>query len=159
MDSINNLVSPEWLQDHLSDQNLVILEVYQPNNKAKLKSDILESIYGSILVDIRSDFSDPNGTFPNTFPSRNQFETSCNRLGIGNESNVIIIDRLGIYASPRLWFIFKVMGHKNVAVLNGGLPAWKDRKYEVLNKEKVIVLKKNYSAQPIPELVKSISDM
>jgi len=156
---INNIVSPEWLHDHLLDQNLVILEVYQANNKAGLKSDTLKSIKGSIPVDLKSDFSDPNGTFPNTFPTRNQFETTCNRLGLSNESKVIIVDRLGIYTSPRLWFIFKAMGHKNVAVLNGGLPAWKDNEYEVFNNMKDIVPKENYSAQPIPQLIKRISDI
>ena len=38
-------------------------------------------------------------------------------------------DNLGVYSSPRVWWMFTVMGHKNIAVLNGGLPEWKKNNF------------------------------
>ncbi len=156
MDSIRYIVSSKWLQDHLLDDDLVILEVFQIKNKAGLDTAIEGSIKGSIPVSIKSDFSDPNGHFSNTFPTTNQFATACNRFGISNDSKVVIVDKLGIYTSPRLWFLFRAMGHKNVAILNGGLPAWKQEGYETINKLNVPIPTVNYNAQLLPEYLKNI---
>ena len=57
-------------------------------------------------------------------PSPEYFSKEVQKLGINNESTIVIYDHYGIYSSPRAWWLFKVMGHKNVAVLNGGFPAW-----------------------------------
>lgn len=159
MASIKNIVSPEWLNDHLLDDDLVILEVCQKKNIVRLSIDILYSISGSIPVDLKSDFGDPNGRFPNTFPTVEQFETTCNRLGISNDSKVVIIDRLGIYTSPRIWFLFRAMGHQNIAILDGGLPAWIDEGYEIVDIPNVPKEKGNYLAQLDRKFVRSIEDI
>ena len=158
-DSIKHIVSPKWLHKHLLDDNLVILEVYQTKNKTGLSSDIIGSILGTIPVDLKSDFSDPNSCFSNTFPTVSKFVDSCNKLGISNNNKIIIVDRLGIYTSPRLWFIFKAMGHHNVAVLNGGLPGWKYEGYEVINKPYYYKPKVGYYTKLVPEFVNTIFDI
>ena len=155
MGTIKHIVSAKWLHDHLADDDLVILEVCQTKNKAELRFDLSGSICGSIPVDIKLDFSDPTGCFPNTFPSAKQFEATCKRLDISNNSKVIIVDRLGIYSSPRIWFLFRAMGHENVAVLDGGLPGWIGRKYDVVDYLTVPKGKGNYSAQPNSNFVKN----
>jgi thiosulfate/3-mercaptopyruvate sulfurtransferase len=48
-----------------------------------------------------------------------------------------VYDNMGIYASPRVWWMFKSMGHKNIAVLDGGLPEWikKENPIEKIQKQ------------------------
>jgi thiosulfate/3-mercaptopyruvate sulfurtransferase len=158
VDTIEHIISPNWLNDHLFDDDLVILEVGQKKNEVGLDLDN-HSISGSIKVNLGSDFGDPNGQFPNTFPTVTQFESTCNRFGISNESKVIIVDRLGIYSSPRIWFLFKAMGHENVAVLDGGLPAWINEGFEVVDLPNVFIEKGNYCARLDPQIVKGIEDI
>lgn len=159
MSAVKNIVSPKWLHDHMKDDDLVILEVCQTKNKAGLSFDVSGRISGSISVDLKLDFSDLAGNFSNSFPSETHFEYTCNRLGISNDTKVIIIDRLGIYTSPRIWFLFRAMGHENVAVLDGGLPAWINDGYEVIDQPKDLKEKGNYRAQLDFKSVKSIEDV
>ncbi|WP_164003016.1 sulfurtransferase [Pyxidicoccus caerfyrddinensis] len=57
-------------------------------------------------------------------PSPEHFEREARKLGINRDSVVVVYDRVGLYSSPRAWWMFKAMGHSQVAVLDGGLPAW-----------------------------------
>ncbi|MCL4106228.1 UNVERIFIED_CONTAM: hypothetical protein GTU68_061070 [Idotea baltica] len=52
------------------------------------------------------------------------FEAGCQRLGIGQDSLIVVYDNQGIYSSPRAWWMFQAMGHEQVFVLDGGLPEW-----------------------------------
>jgi len=150
------VVSNTWLNKHIDDPELIILEVYQKINKAGLEFDKKGHIKGSILVDLKADFSDTSGQYSNTFPTKEIFENTCKRLDIQNTSKVIIVDRLGIYTSPRLWYIFKTMGHTNVAVLDGGLPAWITEGFEVVEKNDLPNEESSYTAHPNLEPIKSI---
>ena len=46
-------------------------------------------------------------------------------LGISDTDTIVIYDTKGVWTATRGWWVFTIMGHKNVAVLNGGLPKWK----------------------------------
>jgi len=74
--------------------------------------------------ELKKDFSDPTSSLSHTMPSSKQFQTAARKLGINIDSQIVIYDDLGIYSSPRAWWMFKAMGHENVAVLDGGLPKW-----------------------------------
>ena len=58
-------------------------------------------------------------------PSPEHFTEEVRRLGVNQSSTVIVYDQRGLYSAPRAWWMFKVMGHEKVAVLDGGLEAWK----------------------------------
>ncbi len=121
----NPLVSSEWLSENMNLKDLVILDASPLKNASGKQTEIKnKKIPGARFFDIKKVFSDPNSTFPNTFPSIEQFEHGCQTLGISNSSKIIVYDNLGIYTSPRVWWMFKTMGHKDVAVLDGGLPNW-----------------------------------
>ena len=47
------------------------------------------------------------------------------RMGIGDGHHVIAYDGTGLFSAPRIWWMFKAMGHENVSVLDGGFPKWK----------------------------------
>ncbi|KAJ3118954.1 hypothetical protein HDU96_005191 [Phlyctochytrium bullatum] len=67
---------------------------------------------------------DPLSTLPTILPLENEFAAHMDRLNITEKDHVILYDSTGIMTSPRVWWMFKAMGHKNVSVLDGGLRKW-----------------------------------
>jgi len=62
---------------------------------------------------------------PHTLPSAEDFAAAVGEMGIGNDDEVIVYDQSGMaMAAARVWWMFRVFGHSNVKVLNGGLPLW-----------------------------------
>lgn len=119
------LVTVEWLKEHLNDPELIVLDSSLDKNMEGADPEFLgQVIAGARFFDLKNDFSDTNGEFPNTFPSKEKFEESARKLGINNSNTIVVYDNLGIYTSPRVWWMFKRMGHDNVFVLDGGLPEW-----------------------------------
>jgi thiosulfate/3-mercaptopyruvate sulfurtransferase len=89
-----------------------------------------ETIPGSLFFDIEKDFSDPTSGLPHTLINAKEFETKARALGINKDSTIIVFDAYGVYSSPRAWWMFKIMGHGKVFVVNGGLIAWKQAGFE-----------------------------
>jgi len=122
---IETLVSSEWLKDNMSDPDLIILDASLQENKAGLKTNLgAIQIANARKFDLETAFSDVSSCYPNTLLSPEAFETACRNLGINKTSKLVVYDNLGVYSSPRVWWMFKVMGHKDIAVLDGGLPDW-----------------------------------
>ncbi len=122
------IVSIEWLVTHINHPNLVILDATKTKVGQKELSEEAKTkrIPRARHFDLQNTFKDQEATLPNTMPSPEYFEIETRKIGINNESIIVIYDHHGVYSSPRAWWIFKTMGHENVAVLNGGFPAWKD---------------------------------
>lgn len=121
----NPLLDTEEFQKLSSDSKAVILDASRPKPGQKdYERD--QFIPGSRIFDYSQDFAAPNAPYPNTVPSSTYFEEKAQKLGINNDSILLIYDCHGIFSAPRAWFMFCAMGHKNVYVLNGGLPAWID---------------------------------
>lgn len=124
------MVTADWLNNHLDNENLVLLDARQGDNKAGLTSSFENvQIKNAIHFDIKDVFSDLNSPFPNMLLNAVDFEKKCQALGINSSSQIVVYDDLGIYTSPRVWWMFRAMGHKNIAVLNGGLPEWVTKGY------------------------------
>ncbi|MEY3236492.1 MAG: 3-mercaptopyruvate sulfurtransferase [Bacteroidota bacterium] len=127
----NSVVSSQWLFENLNNPSLIILDASQPSNQAGKKSKFENlQIKGARYFDLKNTFSDANGEFPNTLPSQENFEKEVRKIGINKSSKIVVYDNLGIYTSPRVWWMFKAMGHDDVAVLDGGLPDWIDQGFE-----------------------------
>ncbi|NVK56718.1 MAG: sulfurtransferase [Alteromonadaceae bacterium] len=86
---------------------------------------------GAIKFDLDGEGSDHSSALPHTLPAPESLAVLLGQLGVSNHSNIIVYDNLGMFSAPRLWWMLKSLGHKNVAVLNGGLPAWKVAGYPV----------------------------
>ena len=84
--------------------------------------------------------------FPNTFPSIEKFENSCENLGINNSSIIVVYDALGVFSSARVWWMFKTFGHEKVYLLNGGLPDWINNKFPIEKLQKNIFKKGTFKA-------------
>ena len=149
----STIVSSKWLSDNFDNPDLVLLDASQPNDKSK--SNMLK-IKGARPFDIKSSFSDNSSSFPNTFPSKKQFEDNCQELGISSSSKIVVYDSLGIYTSPRVWWMFKAMGHNDIAVLDGGLPEWIAEGFETETIVERKYLKGNFKATIQSEMIRSI---
>ena len=66
----------------------------------------------------------PQGYVGHMLPSPSTFAQACTNLGINNDDHLLFYDTLGLFSSPRAAFTFKVFGHKNISILDGGLPAY-----------------------------------
>jgi thiosulfate/3-mercaptopyruvate sulfurtransferase len=82
------------------------------------------TIASSQRFDLNKNFSDLSSSLPHTMPSAEQFQQQARALGINNDAQIVVFDDQGVFSAARAWYMFKSMGHKNVAVLDGGLPAW-----------------------------------
>ncbi len=143
-----NLVSVEWLKKHLYDDKLVVLDatIGKLINTESELSRSSKQIPTAQFFDIKKKFSHINAKFPNTFPSKTQFEKEVRTLGINNDSVIVVYDDKGIYSSARAWWLFKSFGHHKIAVLDGGLPNWTSKGYNVEARHSVITSKGNFIA-------------
>jgi len=80
-------------------------------------------IPGALAFDIDT-VKDKRSSLPHMLPEPDVFARHVETLGISNDSELIIYDRIGLFSAPRVWWTFRVMGHDNVRVMAGGLPAW-----------------------------------
>jgi len=126
MDNRSNvLVTPEWLADNLSNVKVVDASWCMPNEKKDVRADFAKlRLPGSVLFDI-DDVADKATPLPHMVPSVEQFEKQVGMLGINADDYVVAYDTSGKYvASARVWWTFRLFGHKKIAVLEGGLPKW-----------------------------------
>ena len=152
-------MSVTWLNEYLTSPDLVILDASIP----KVTGD--ETIINEVQIpsarffDLKNKFSDVSAPFPTTFPYEEQFTKSAQELGINKDSAIVIYDDKGIYSSPRAWWLFKAFGHDNVAVLDGGFPAWKNEDLKVEQKQNYSGKSGNFQARYRPELMKFFEDV
>ncbi|SFU22394.1 sulfurtransferase [Mesorhizobium sp. YR577] len=118
------LVEPAWLSDHLGDPSVVVLDCiwYVPEAG---KSGLDEYRQGHIptaqYIDLNA-VSDARSPFVNMLPPAEQFAAEVGRLGIGDNTMVVVYD--SSYVSARLWWMFRLFGHDKVRILNGGMRRW-----------------------------------
>lgn len=120
------IVSTDWLYAHLDATNLVILNGTIPKVINADFSQETQQIPNTRFFDLKKVFSVQNAPFPNTMLDVKAFTQEAQKLGIQHDSAIVVYDELGIYASPRVWLMFKAMGFDNIAVLDGGFPVWKE---------------------------------
>ncbi|MFT7052530.1 MAG: thiosulfate/3-mercaptopyruvate sulfurtransferase [Psychromonas sp.] len=123
----DSLVTINWLEKHLCHPDLVILDGswHMPSVKRDGKLEYLKQrISGARFFDFDREICHSASTLPHMMPSESDFQASVQNLGINQSSVIVVYDTLGIFSSPRVWWMFKTMGFENVAVLDGGFPAW-----------------------------------
>ena len=157
---MNEVVSVDWLNKHIKDEKLILLDASFPKIGGNESSELDNiTIPGARFFDLKGNFSDTSSPFPNTMPSEEQFERECKKLGINQDSTLIVFDNKGIYSSPRIWWMFKVMGHDKVSVLNGGLPEWINKGFNTCQREIKTYELGNFKAQLHTTFVKNYEDI
>ena len=122
------LVSTEWLAAHLSAPDVRIVDGswYLPTARRDAKAEYAEwHIPGAVFFDI-DEIADTSNPLPHMLPSPEKFAARVRKLGLGDGNRIVVYDGAGLYSAARVWWTFRVFGHDDVAVLDGGLPKWLD---------------------------------
>ena len=126
----SSLVGINWLAQNLEAENLVVLDASVPPVVPGYVSintgGEFHAIPGARRFDYDQKIRKPNSALPHMMPTAELFQQEVRNLGIDRDVAIVVYDDVGLYASPRAWWMFKAMGHAQVAVLDGGLPAWID---------------------------------
>jgi len=155
-DEPTRLVSTDWLAKHSQDPDLRILDAswYLPGeNRNPLEEYSKSHIPGALFFDI-DEIADKDTHLPHMVPSQELFATRVRKMGIDNGHQIVVYDTAGIFSSPRVWWLFKLMGHKDIAVLDGGFPKWLEEGREVEDVPPQ-VNERHYYSRKQAQLVKS----
>ena len=122
------LVDVNWLQDNLLATELVILDAsvppVVPGYESLNTKERFQAIPGARRFDYDTKICKQDSSLPHMMPGADLFTEEVRKLGINSDSVIVIYDDIGIYSSPRAWWMLRAMGHEQVAVLDGGLRAW-----------------------------------
>lgn len=125
-DDPKTLVSTEWLHAHLKDPDLRILDgsyyLPQMGRDPRAEYDAVH-IPNARFFDI-DDVSDHGSDLPHMVPPVEKFMSRMRAMGVGDGHQVVVYDGMGLFSAARVWWLFKLMGQNNIAVLDGGLPKW-----------------------------------
>jgi len=122
------LISTEELARQLSAPDLRVVDAttFMPGVKRDARKEFAEAhIPGAVYLDVE-EVSDHNSPLPHMLPSPEQFSSRVRALGLGDGNRIVIYDSNGGFLSAhRIWWMFRVFGHEDVAVLDGGLLKWR----------------------------------
>jgi thiosulfate/3-mercaptopyruvate sulfurtransferase len=121
------LVDTDWLAAHLEDPHVRVADASfkLPGITPTAREDYDRGhIPGAVFFDI-DDIAEPGTSLPHMIPSPELFARKMEGLGIGDDERVIVYDSAGLSSAGRAWWMLRLFGHHNVALLDGGLPKWK----------------------------------
>ncbi len=133
------LVSTDWLEDHLLEPSMRVVDIRGYVNTvdagtgdgkqiseyvgAKAEYDQAH-IPGAVFVDWTADITDPDDPVPAQLASPERFEAAMEERGIGDATDVVVVDHAGGHFATRLWWALNYYGHPAVAILDGGMNKW-----------------------------------
>lgn len=153
------LVSTQWLADRLGDKDLKIIDGSwrMPGNGNAIDNYNAQHLPGAVFFDI-DEIADKSTSLPHMLPSPEDFEAAVGAMGISDKDRVVVYDEKGIQSAARVWWTFLAMGHKNAAVLDGGLPKWM-KEGRPVTADKTVPVRTAYHAAPKPELAADAADV
>lgn len=120
------MVTTEWLAQRLGDPKVKVLDAtwYMPGD-ARDAHALFEAAHipGAAFFDIDA-LSDQASDLPHMLADVDVFGEQVGRLGVSSRDTVVVYDGHGLFSAARAWWNFRVMGHADVFVLDGGLPRW-----------------------------------
>ena len=126
-DDPKTLVSTDWLARHLIDPDLRIFDAswYLPDMKRNGRAEYeLAHIPGARFFDI-DEISDQRSELPHMVPPVEKFISRMRAMGVGDGHQVVVYDGAGLFSAARVWWLFRLMGKTDIAVLDGGFAKWK----------------------------------
>lgn len=150
------LVTTERLAADLRSPDLVLLDgsMHLPTSGRNARAEHQAAhIPGALYFDI-DEVADKSNPLPHMLPRPEQFGEQVGRMGIGNATRVVVYDSEGLYSAARVWWMFRAMGHDDVAVLNGGLKKWKAEGRPVTAEATAAKPAQAFTARFRPELVR-----
>ena len=130
---IDSIVSVQWLAENRFAENLILFDASMkpivPVPNALPETPVY--IPGSLRFDFDDVLCDHNTSLPHMMPNPEFFADEMQKMGVNQDSAIVVYDKVGVYSSPRAWWMFRALGHDQVAVLDGGLPAWIQAGFEI----------------------------
>jgi len=129
----NALVDTHWLARHRTAPDVRIVDatcVAPAMNRDPLAEYRDAHIPGAVYFDI-DDIADEASDLPHMVPSAAKFSSKVRKLGLGDGVRIVVYDSNRFSASARVWWMFRLFGHEDVAVLDGGLGKWRADGYPV----------------------------
>ena len=123
----DSLVSAEWLQLNIDHPQLVVYDAswHMPaSGRDGFEEWKNQRIKNARFFDFDQKLCAPGSNLPHMMPDAEHFTAEVKKLGLNNNSVVVIYDSIGLFSSPRVWWMLKSMGFQQCAVMDGGLPAW-----------------------------------
>lgn len=125
-DDPRTLVSTDWLAAHLKDPDLRVLDgsMFLPGSGRDARAEYdAAHIPGARFFDI-DEISDHRSDLPHMAPPPEKFMSRLREMGVGDGHQVVVYDSQGLFSAARVWWLFRLMGQNNIAVLDGGFPKW-----------------------------------
>ena len=154
------VVSTEWLAKHLGEPDLRVLDGtwHMPQLKRDAHAEFArEHIPGAVFFDIDR-IADRTTPLPHMLPTAAAFAQAVGALGVGSGDRVVVYDVRGVISAARVWWTFRAFGHDRIAVLDGGLRAWKAEGRPLEDGEPAPP-RRQFDATPRPELVRELGAM
>ena len=125
-DDPKSLVSTSWLAAHLKDSDLRILDGswYLPDMQRNGREDYDRAHIPSARFFDIDEISDHRSELPHMVPPVEKFMSRVRAMGVGDGHQIVVYDGAGLFSAARVWWLFQLMGQKDIAVLDGGLPKW-----------------------------------
>ena len=122
------LVSVAWLAERIADPDVVVMDATLPPVGVLPRVDtharyLERHLPGALFFDIE-EFSDPSSGLPHTLPAAETFADGMSRLGVSDGATIVVYEQGDVFSAPRARWMLRVMGARQVAVLDGGLGAW-----------------------------------
>jgi thiosulfate/3-mercaptopyruvate sulfurtransferase len=125
---MDNLVSTNWLTEHLREGDLVVVDAttFMPGSGRDARAEYLAAhIAGARFLDI-NEVADRNSPTPHMLPPAGEFGAAMEKLGIGRDDRIVVYDNSPLRTAARGWFMLRHYGAERVAILDGGLAKWLD---------------------------------
>jgi thiosulfate/3-mercaptopyruvate sulfurtransferase len=158
---VNNTVTTQWLETRLDAPDIVVLDAswHLPSTHRIARDEYTSAhIPGARFFDL--DFiSEPESHLPHMLPSASRFAAEVKKLGIGDGKQVIVYDTIGLFSAARCWWMFKVFGHDDVCVLDGGLPKWKSEGRSLTDQLPPAAQPRHFTPRPRGTMVRTLQDV
>ncbi|MBU2532756.1 MAG: 3-mercaptopyruvate sulfurtransferase [Alphaproteobacteria bacterium] len=155
------IVETDWLAEHLDAPDLILLDgsTHLPTSGRNAEAEYNnEHIPGALFFDINA-VADQSNPLPHMLPPPVQFSSMMKKMGIGDGMRVIVYDSEGLYSAGRVWWMFRTMGHEDVAVLDGGLRQWKAENRPTTNEPPPKRTERHFTARFNAALVRDLDDV
>ncbi|MFV0292512.1 MAG: 3-mercaptopyruvate sulfurtransferase [Paracoccus sp. (in: a-proteobacteria)] len=159
-DDPQTLVSTNWLATRLNDPDLRILDGswHMPSVGRDARAEFaIQHIPGAQFFDIDR-ISEPDTSLPHMAPSAERFARHMRTMGIGDGHQVVVYDNAATHSAARVWWMFRLMGKTDIAVLDGGLAKWLADGHAADNLTSPL-RRSSFSAHPVPGLVRDVTQV
>ncbi|GAA4710304.1 sulfurtransferase [Brevibacillus fulvus] len=157
-----NLVSTDWLEQHLHDTDLVVIDCrFQMGKPDQGIADYVQAhIPGALYFHLEQDLSAAKAAHGGRHPLPDQAALTrlFSQAGIDERVTVVVYDGQDLSMAARLWWLLRYMGHDKAAVLDGGFAAWQ-REGRPVTQEVTTPAPRVFTAKPQTWMLATVKDV